>query len=289
MKSVAWSARLVKQVSFAAAFGLLAVTAAPADEADYRFQLHYRVSLGALPIGNATLVGTFEGPKYRIDGFGKLTGIAGVLYEYSASASSAGRLQAGKTQANAFSVNASDGKKTATIRMTMTSAGVRQLKITPTPTPYHVNHPNRVKVTEADKRGIIDPISALFVPGGYSVDGFDKRACQRSVPIFNGQERFDVNLEYRAIQSVSGGVGFADEVLVCTARYRAIAGHRTDKDEVKTAEKISAEVMLTPVPGSDILVPYRVTIPTPLGAAVVQATELTASGALQSRAAALAD
>lgn len=287
MKSVAWCAGLAKRTAIAAVIGLAAITTGSADDSDYKFQLSYRVSLGALPIGNATLVGTFDGPKYRIDGFGKLTGIAGVLYEYSASASSAGRLQAGRTQANAFSVNATDGKKTATIRMTMNSAGIRQLKITPTPTPYHVNHPNRVKVTEADKRGIIDPISALFVPGGYTADGFDKRACERSVPIFNGQERFDVDLEYRAIQPVAGGGRFADEVLVCTARYRAIAGHRTDKDEVKTAEKMSVEVMLTPVPGSDILVPYRVTIPTPLGAAVVQATDLAATGALQSRAAAL--
>lgn len=287
MKSVALCAGLVKLATSAAIFGIAATAAASAEDSDYRFQLSYRVSLGALPIGDATLIGTFDGPKYRLDGFGKLTGIAGVLYEYSASASAAGRLQAGRTQANAFSVNATDGKKTATIRMTMTSAGVRQLKITPTPTPYHVNHPNRVKVTDADKRGIIDPISALFVPGGYSVDGFDKRACQRSVPVFNGQERFDVNLEYRAIQPVSGGGRFADEVLVCTARYRPIAGHRTDKDEVKTAEKMSVEVMLTPVPGSDILVPYRVTVPTPLGAAVIQATDLAATGALQTRAAGL--
>lgn len=287
MKSVACCAGLGRRAALAAVFGGLALTTAVAGGTDYRFELAYRVSLGGIPIGDATMIGTFEGRKYRIDGHGKLTGLAGVIYEYKASAAAAGSLSAGKTQPSAFSVNASDGKKTATVRMTMNSAGVRQLKITPTPTAYHTNHPARVKVTDADKRGIVDPISALFVPGGWSADGFDRRACERSVPIFNGQERFDVNLEYRTVESVSGGGKFADQVLVCSARYRAVAGHRTDKDEVKQAEKLSVEVMLTPVAGSDILVPYRVTIPTPLGAAVIQATDLSATGALQTRAAAL--
>lgn len=253
----------------------------------YKFQAKYRVSLSGVPIGEANFMGSFDGPQYRLDGYGKLTGLAGAIYDYTASASSAGRVSTGKVVPNAFSVNASDGEKTATVRMTMGSSGVRRLVISPEPTPYWLNHPNRVKVTNAHTRGTIDPISALIVAGGNTVDGIDKRACERTVPIFNGRERFDVSLQYRRMQAVSDASVPGGQVLVCGARYHPVAGHRTDKDEVKMAEKLDIEVLLSPVSGSDLLLPYRVTIPTPLGSAVIQAAGMTSTGTMSERAAAL--
>ncbi|MEJ8570300.1 DUF3108 domain-containing protein [Microbaculum marinum] len=261
----------------------------PASAGDYNFQAKYRVSLAGVPIGEANFMGNFDGRRYRLDGYGKLTGIAGVLYEYTASASSAGELYSGRIVPNAFSVNASDGEETSTVRMTMGSSGVRRLKITPEPTPYWLNHPNRVKVTDAHTRGTLDPISALIVAGGSSGAEMDKHACERTVPIFNGRERFDVELRYRRIQPVSDSAVPGGQVLVCGAHYRPVAGHRTDRDEVKMAEKLDIEVLLSPVSGSDLLLPYRVTIPTPLGSAVIQSAGVTATGALNVKAAALAE
>lgn len=262
-------------------------TAQMAEAGDYKFQADYRVSLAGVPIGQAHLEGDFDGPQYRLDGFGKLTGLVGAVYEYTASASSAGQLYSGKAVPNAFSVNATDGSKTATVRMTMNESGIRRLKLTPTPTPYWLNHPSRVQVTDAHTRGTIDPITALIVTDGKTANGLDQRACNRTVPIFNGRERFDVSLEYRRIDKVSDASVPGGQVLVCGAKYHPVAGHRTDRDEVKLAEKLDIELMLAPIDGSDLLLPYRVTIPTPLGSAVVQAAGMSATGALRERAAAL--
>jgi len=265
------------------------VAVATASAGDYKFEADYRVSLAGVPIGQAHFTGTFDGPQYRLDGYGKLTGLVGAVYEYTASASSAGRLYSGKAVPNAFSVNATDGKKTATVRMTMNQSGVRRLKLTPTPTPYWLNHPNRVKVTDAHTKGTTDPISALIVADGKSADGLDRRACKRTVPIFNGRERFDVALEYKRIDTISDASVPGGQVLVCGARYHPVAGHRTDRDEVKLAEKLDIEVLLAPIDGSDLLLPYRVTIPTPLGAAVIQAAGVSSTGTLGERAAALVE
>lgn len=265
------------------------LTAPPAKAADYTFKAQYQVSLAGVSIGQATLAGTFEGPKYRLDGYGKLTGLAGAVYDYSASASSAGRLLVGKAQPNAFSVNATEGDKTATVRMTMNSAGIRRLKLTPPMPAYWTNHPARVKVTDAHTRNTIDPMSALIVAGGITPNGLDEGACDRTVPVFNGRERFDVNLEFRRVDSVSDAGVPGGHVLVCSAHYRAIAGHRTDRDEVRMAERIDVELKLAPLAGSDLLVPYRISIPTPLGQAVIQAAGMSATGTLGERSAALGE
>ncbi|MCT8971452.1 DUF3108 domain-containing protein [Microbaculum marinisediminis] len=289
MKAGASLAGLGGRSACAVAFAGLVLSAGTTSAAEYKFKTDYSAYLAGVPVGKATLSGTFDGPQYRLDGYGKLTGLAGAVYDYTASASSAGRLMSGGTQPRAFSVDATDGKKSAKVRMTMNQDGVRRLKLTPPVPKEWYKHPNRVQVTDAHTKNTIDPMSALIVAGGNTPSGIDKRACERTVPIYNGRERFDVTLEFRKIESISSSDVPGGQVLVCGAHYRAIAGHRTDKKEVEMAEKIDIELKLAPVAGSDLLVPYRISIPTPIGLAVIQAGATTTTGALNTRAAALGE
>ena len=116
MKAVVSMACLGKKTVCAAAVAGFALSFGPANAGDYTFKADYAAYLAGIPIGKATLTGTFNGPKYRIDGYGKITGLVGVVYDYTASASSAGEFQSGKATPRAFSVNASDGEETATVR-----------------------------------------------------------------------------------------------------------------------------------------------------------------------------
>jgi len=288
MKAVKSLAGFGKKTAVAACFTGTVLAAGHAYAGEYKFKADYAAYLSGVPIGKATLSGTFDGPTYRLDGYGKLTGLAGVVYDYTASASSAGQLQAGAAEPRAFSVNATDGDKTATVRMTMNRKGVNRLKLTPPIPKAWYNHPKRVKVTEAHTKNTLDPMSALIVAGN-TPNGIDKRACNRTVPVYNGRERFDVKLEFLRFETISSKYIPGNQVLVCGAHYQAIAGHRSDKEEVKMAEKIQVEVKLAPVEGSDLLLPYRITIPTPIGQAVIQAGAVTATGVMTERAAALSD
>ena len=60
--------------------------------------------------------------------------------------------------------------------------------------------------------------------------------------------------------------------------FAPIAGHIPDRPTIKylIAQK-DMEVWLTPIGGSRILVPFRIAVPTPLGDAVVEATQFTAN------------
>lgn len=279
-----------------AVFGTLmaAVAAGASSElraADYEFQAEYRISLNGLSIGRAVLQASFEGAQYRIDGSAKLTGIAGMLFDFSSTAAAAGRLRANRPQPTAFSADSNDGRRKMSVRMTLANNAVRNLRLEPPITPEQERHPELVPITAVHRRGIIDPVSAMIGFGGFNGESFDRSLCNRSVPIFNGRERFDVQLEFSEISSItSSGTGYSGPALVCRARYRAIAGHRANKDEVKhLEEKLVFDVMLAPIEGSDLVVPYRVSVSTPLGNAAITASALSAKGSLTTRSAALAD
>lgn len=274
------------------AFMLIATGAATEGRAaDYEFQADYRISLNGLPIGRAMLQATFEDAQYRIDGSAKLTGIAGLLFDFSSTAAAAGRMRANRPLPAAFSADSHDGSRSMSVRMTLDNNTVRNLHLEPPVTPEQKRHPERVPITTAHRRGIIDPVTAMIGFGGFNGESFDRSLCDRSVPIFNGRERFDVELEYSEIRTLSdSATGYSGPALICRARYRAVAGHRADKDEVKhLEEKLVFEVTLAPVAGSDLVVPYQVSVPTPLGTAAVSASNLSASGALRTRSAAIAD
>jgi hypothetical protein len=208
-----------------AGLGAVAVIAAsgfPAHTraADHEFRAEYRITLNGLPIGRAMLQGSFESAHYRLDGFAKLTGIAGMLFDYSSTAAAAGRVRAGRLYPSAFSADSSDGRRAMSVRMTLVNNAVRRLRLDPPVPPHQERHPKHVRITEAHRQGVIDPVTAMVGFGGFDGETFDSGLCKRSLPIFNGRERFDIELDYDGIRTVdSGGPdGYSGPALVCTAR-----------------------------------------------------------------------
>lgn len=272
------------QLVRAALIAVSGLVSLPAMAADYSFEAEYRVSLSGLELGRATINGTFDGSEYRLDGRGKLTGLAGAFVEYRGSASSAGQLGARGTAPSAFSVDATDGKKTTKVRMTMVGNDVRQIRLEP-PLPKK-EHPARVIVQDGHKRGVIDPMSALMSVGTLKDGNITRAVCNRSIPVFNGRERFDIELSFKSRVQIDEG-GYSGPAVICEARYKPIAGHRTDRDEIEYFSTRTAEVAYIPAEGADIAIPYRVTVPTPLGNGSLTIVDLQTKGSLRTRAASL--
>ena len=73
--------------------------------------------------------------------------------------------------------------------------------------------------------------------------------------------------------------GYSGPVLVCNARYVAIAGHRPDRPGVKFMEdNRDMSVWLAPVEGTRVLVPMRIAVRTTLGTNIIEATRWTRTG-----------
>jgi hypothetical protein len=62
--------------------------------------------------------------------------------------------------------------------------------------------------------------------------------------------------------------------VVCTAYFVPVAGHVPDRPVIKYLVKLrDAEVWLAPIAGTRLMVPYRVSIPTPFGTGILEATQ----------------
>ncbi|KQP30492.1 hypothetical protein ASF49_13340 [Methylobacterium sp. Leaf104] len=262
------------------AAGLAAAPAAQARpkaaKAAATVTVDYDIALAGLTIGNAQVAGAFEGSGYRMDVSARLTGLAGVVTGGMGSARASGAIAA-SPQPNTFAIATKTTNSGIAVRMALARGTVTQAEITP---PL-IDMGDRVPITSANKRGVIDPASALMMPVQGRADPMDPANCNRTLPIFDGATRFDVVLSYGETRSVAKP-GYSGPVLVCNARYTPIAGHRPDRPGVKFMEdNREMSVWLAPVEGTRVLLPVRIAVRTTVGTNIIEATRWTQTGGQQ--------
>ncbi|UMY16421.1 DUF3108 domain-containing protein [Methylobacterium organophilum] len=234
----------------------------------------YGVNLAGIPIGTAQLSGAFEGSRYRMDVSARLTGLVGAVTGGQGSARASGAVAA-QPQPGAFSIATRTSNSGIAVRMALAHGNVTQAEITP---PL-VDMGDRVPVTSGMKRGIVDPASALMMPALARGDLIDPANCDRTIPVFDGATRFNVVLSYGETRQVEKP-GYSGPVLVCNARYVAIAGHRPDRPGVKWMEdNREMSVWLAPVEGARVLLPVRISVLTTIGTNIIEATRWSRAGA----------
>lgn len=244
------------------------------------FRVRYGISLIGLPIGSASITGTVNPQGYRLDASGKLTGLAGVIINSKGAATSTGGILDNRIAPATFAASAATSNYMLTIRMAMAKGNATGVEITP---PYQPM-PDRVPLSEADRRGIIDPLSAFImpVPGEGAPTG--PSACDRTLQLFDGGVRFDIILSYTGTRDVKGA-GYAGPVAVCAARYRPIAGHRPDRPATKfMAANREIELWLAPVTGTRFVIPYRLSVLSMLGTTVIEATDVAVGASIKADA-----
>ncbi|HEY8578382.1 MAG TPA: DUF3108 domain-containing protein, partial [Beijerinckiaceae bacterium] len=204
--------RLSGGLALAAALGLAAPAAADS------LKVGYSVRIIGLNIGTAGLIAELDPGRYELEVSAKLGGVAAIVTRSESAAKSTGGLAEGRVVPASYATTTSNSKETRTVRMALNGGSVRAVDINP---PFD-EHPSRVPVTEQHKRNILDPLSALLMPVAGSGPVLGPPACERSIPVFDGFTRFDVNLSYVGRREVAGP-GYRGQVVVCAARYRPVA------------------------------------------------------------------
>jgi hypothetical protein len=103
-------------------------------------------------------------------------------------------------------------------------------------------------------------------------------ACQRTVSIFDGRLRYDLKLAFKRMDTVKAEKGYAGPVVVCAVYVTPIAGHIPSRAAIKYITHMrDAEVWLAPIAGTRVLAPFRAQGPTPVGDAVLEATQFIAT------------
>jgi hypothetical protein len=207
----------------------------------------YRISFGVFgDIGVYRFKSKLRGEKYNLVADAK---IETKVLDYSAEMRSSGSLVASQLKPEKhmfrFKQNPLIGKKK---RSTLNMA-------------FDEDSPSKhvIPVVERDLQDVLDPLSAIMA---LSLDNKNE-VCRRTLSVFDGKRRFD--LIFKPKRGASRNV-------VCLVHFAPISGHRRDED--RSVITGNAEVVLRRVPKANIVIPWRITVPTIAGNAVLMSDQV---------------
>jgi hypothetical protein len=244
-----------------------------------KLDAHYVATLAGLPIGKGSWVIDIGDDQFSANASGMTTGLLRVFATGEGNGAARGSVRGESLLPNLYVSTINNDKKAEELKIVMSAGNVKDLAVDPPTTP----HPDRVPLTEAHRRGIVDPLSATLirVPGGG--DTMTPDACKRTLPVFDGRMRFDLHLSFNRMENVEVK-GYSGPVVVCTVRFVPVAGHVPERPAIKYLQaQTDMEMWLAPIAGTHVVVPYKLSLPTPLGRAVLEATQFVSTPAAASR------
>jgi hypothetical protein len=247
------------------------LVAGPQARAQGKLDARYTVSLAGVPIGKGAWVIDITDDQYTAAASGMTAGILRVFASGQGTGAARGHVtSSGNLVPASYASSITADKRTEELRIVLLNGTVKELEVEP-PTPPN---PDRIPVTEAHRKGVTDPMSAALVRVPGTADPVSEEACSRRAAVFDGRMRYDLTMAYKRIEHVKAERGYAGPAVVCAVYFAPIAGFIPDRPAIKyLIAQRDMEIWFTPVAGTRIVVPFRVSIPTPLGLGVLQSTQ----------------
>ena len=238
--------------------------------AQAKLDAHYVVTLAGVTLGKGVWAIEIGDDEYTAVASGGTTGLLRVFASGQGTSAVRGAVVKDRLVPGNYAATITQDKETETLRILIAGGNVKEHSITPQPPPPEAD---RIPVTEAHLRGVTDPMTAslLRVPG--NGDPVSPEACGRTVSIYDGRMRYDLQLAYKRMERVKLDKSYEGPVVVCAIYFRPIAGYRPGRVSLKyLIAQRDMEVYLAPIGGTRVLVPFKFTLPTPFGTGAMQAT-----------------
>lgn len=251
---------------------LLPLSAAQAAAAD--LYVKYKLYALALPIGEGVLNIDIGESAYSVSGNGRTAAFGKLVSDGKGTVKVSGKVDGASLAPESFSYKVNSEGEDASVSMKLRGRKVGETVVKPP----QDRMKERVKVTQDHLSGILDPLSAAVFP---APAGLKPESCDRTLPLFDGKERYNVRLSYKERRKAKTSDGrFNGDVIVCRARYEPVSGHRKGRKSIQQlADNTSMEIWLAPVGGGKpYLFPIRASITAPFGPLVVQAEKYKFSG-----------
>jgi hypothetical protein len=257
---------------------LAGLTFTAGAHAQSKLDASYSISLLGLTIGKGAWTIEIANDQYSEKADGRISGVASTLLSGEVSASTRGNFANDHAQPAAFDADVKTSAESEKIKMTFDANGITDLVVDP-PFPPPSPKQERVPVADADRKGVLDPLSAGLVIVSGSDDVLKPQSCQTKIPVFDGRRRFDVALSFKRMDQVKVEGGYQGPVLVCAIQVVPISGHRVAGTAMQRLVKSNAvEVTLAPLAGTRVLVPFSASVPTLVGTVSITADKFVATG-----------
>jgi hypothetical protein len=273
--------------AFAAAFlvaglwGTLAFVPAIAAEAGHpapapaqpptqgRLEAEYVASLAGIPIGHGNWIIEISSDQYTAAASGATTGLVHFFTGAYGTGAARGSVSGGQPIPASYGATIVYDRKVDDVRLTLIGGNVTEYAVEPPLPPI----PERIPITEADRHGVFDPMTSMLNRVSGTGDPVSPEACNRRVPVFDGRVRYDLHSEFKRMENVKAERGYEGPAVVCAVYFTPISGYVPERPAIKFLVQLrDAEVWLAPITGTRVLVPFRFSMPTPLGTGLLQAT-----------------
>src|SRR5262249_453923 len=261
----------VAQRTILATGALALMTAALGDHAhaEGKLDASYTISFARIRVGDIAATGVFGEREYAISARGRASGIIKVLMDGEASFSTHGTIKDGYPVPTTFTSKIVSDAETSDVTMVLDEGSVKELAAT-VPVPKS----DRVPVPQTNRQGIRDPFTAWLFSAAAAGEGLARDVCRHTLPIFDGQQRYDLKLAFKRMDKVTAEKGYAGPVVICSVSYEPIAGHRPSTPLVKyLSEGREMEMALAPVAGTRLLAPFRMLVESALANLVIEANQ----------------
>lgn len=233
----------------------------------------YKITFNGFDIGHFRFRAQVDAAGYSLDGKAEITALLGA-FRWQGVTRTVGTVGGDQPHPAGYSFDYESSLKSGNIRMGFRDDNVTSLTADPPGEDQDV-----VPLRAQHVQGVLDPLSAVM-----ALTRADGRApCGKRLAIFDGKQRFDLQLSYRGLQRISETQpsGLPSDAVVCAVRYQPIAGHKRADAPKATPEHSGIEVTLRPVPSANLLIPTRIVVPTGAGSAVLtsERVDIETSGA----------
>lgn len=228
----------------------------------------YSATLLGFPIGQITWTIDIRDKSFSAAATGATAGLLLIFARGHGIAEAHGSLSGEQPAPSNFAVNYSHGSFSQEIKIAFSGGKAREY-LAPAPQP----NPSLIPLNDAYRTGVVDPMTALIVPVPGSGDISTPAGCEREIAVFDGRMRYEMGLAFKRIEQVKADTGYEGPAVVCGISFTPLAGYDPNRYAIRylQAER-GMELWLAPLTGTRLMVPFRVSVPTPIGVGILQAT-----------------
>jgi hypothetical protein len=239
-------------------------------QAQGKLDAAYVVTLGGVPVGKGSWNIDVQDDQFTATATGATSGLLRVFASGSGNSAAHGSMSGGQPVASTYASTIVADNRADQVRILFNGGAVKDYLADPPTMP----NPDRVPLTDLNRKGVLDPMTASLIRVAGTGDTFVPEACQRTLPVFDGRMRYDLQLVFKHLDKVKSERGYQGTVVVCAVYFAPIAGHVPERSTIKyLVAQRDMELSLAPIAGTRLMVPYRVSVPTPIGLGVMQAKD----------------
>lgn len=235
----------------------------------------YNLSFNGFDVGKYQFQSQSDGKTYSVSSSADVSALFGA-FKWKGAIEAKGVIEAAAPHPAGYQLNFKAKSKEGQVKLGFDKTGVKTVTLLPNKPPAK----EAVPVKPEHMKNVFDPMTAIL-----AMTHPLSSPCDQKIPIFDGKARFDLVMSLKGEQRLveKKPSGQPANLIVCRVKYVPIAGHKPQDFVNPWVDYNAIEIAMRPIPSANVYVPYRVTIPTSIGSAVMAAerVDITAANKAQ--------